>query len=41
MRAFKVLMLTATLAASLVVGVAGASDAASAKTVTHSTRWCC
>jgi len=40
MRAIKALMVTMTVTASLVVGVAASSDAAGAS-VKQSTRWCC
>ena len=40
MRAIKVLMVTMTVTASLVAGVAASSDASQAP-VKQSTRWCC
>lgn len=41
MRAIKVLMVTVTVAASMVVGVAGTSVAASSNHVAPASRWCC
>jgi len=40
MRAIKVLMVSVTMAASLVVGVAGSASAGPDK-VSHKTGWCC
>jgi hypothetical protein len=42
MRVFKVLLVTVTMASSLVVGVtAGAASAAPASQMSPQTRWCC
>ena len=41
MRGIKVLMVTLTLAASMVVGVAGSADAAKPTQAQPMTRWCC
>lgn len=43
MRALKILLVSATVAASVVVGVAGTADAASGggATKVHPYKWCC
>jgi hypothetical protein len=41
MRAIKIVMVTVTMAASVVVGVAGTASAAPEPKLEPSTRWCC
>ena len=41
MRAIKVLMVTVTMTASMVVGLATTADAAAPKHVSPSSLWCC